>query len=42
MLITRGYCFEVFYLDDTSDVFQAFKLKYSLLHNNFTRLVALL
>ena len=26
MLITRRYCFEVFYLDDTSDVFQAFKV----------------
>ena len=26
MLITSGYCFQVFYLDDISDVFQAFKV----------------
>ena len=26
MLITSGYCFQVFYFDDTSDVFQAFKV----------------
>ena len=26
MLITSGYCFQVFYFDDTSDVFQTFKV----------------
>ena len=35
MLIARGYCFQVFYLDDNTDVFQAFTVLTSIQLSSF-------